>query len=313
MPSAKTDVLDAAIVGGGPAGLSAGLLLARCCRRIAVIDAGQPRNRVARELHGFLGRDCTPPGDLNAAGRRELRRYGVDVLEDVVVRACPDAPADPRHKTAFAIETAKGRSFTSRKLLVATGMADELPAVEGMTACYGISVHHCPYCDGFEHRGKHLIAFGEQAKDAVGLGLALAGWSRHVTVITHGDRVDEDDRQRLDALGIGVKAQRVARLVHDGGRLRALELEPGESIAADALFFNTGQHGASDLARSLGCVFDADDTAQTGRRQTSGVPGLFLAGDVDGDVQFAIVAAAEGATAAVAINRELQEEDRPSQ
>jgi len=304
------DILDAIIVGGGPAGLSAALLLARCCKRIVVIDAGKPRNAAAHRLHGFLTRDGTPPDELLRLAREEIAGYGVEVISDAVARCRPGpGHGGPPFPTIFTVETEKGRVFTGRKLLLATGMCDRLPELPGVRECYGNSVHHCPYCDGYEHCGKRLIAFSEEPADAVGLGIALRGWSDQVTVLTHGHVIDDEQRERLRCAGVHAREERVVRLLHDDGRLTAIELESIGPLEADVLFFNAGQDPTSDLAGSLGCTLDENAAVETGDKQQAPTPGLFLAGDVDGDVQFIIVAAAEGATAAVAMNRELQDEN----
>lgn len=291
--------------------MSAALLLARACRRVAVIDAGHPRNAAARELHGFLGRDGTDPHTLLLDGRRELAKYSVEILKDVAVAAEPiSRSAIQPHRTAFRITTRTGRILEGRKLLFATGVCDDIPDLPGFHDCYGVSVHHCPYCDAWEHRGKHLLAFARRAKEAVGLGLALRGWSERVTVLSHGRRIEKDEVERLLRNGIGFHEGRVSHLTCVDRQLRAVAMEAGDELNADALFFNTSQRACCDLPATLGCKTDDAHRGETGNRQATCVAGVYMAGDADGDVQFAIIAAAEGATAAVTINRELQDEDR---
>jgi thioredoxin reductase len=305
---------DVIIIGGGPAGLSAALLLGRSCRRVLVIDEGRPRNAAAREMHGYLGRDGTPPADLLAAGRREIARYGVELVRHVAVAAdCVEQCGEHPFPTGFRVATESGRIERCRKLLLATGMRDELPAFPGVAECYGISVHHCPYCDGWEHRGRPLAAYGRPADKAAGLAMSLRTWSPQIVVLTDGQPLAADDRSQLLENEILIAEQPIRRLVADASKLQAIELEGAEPIPAEALFFNTGQRQSSDLPLQLGCEFrdrKFAPLANTSPKQKTNIPGLFLAGDADGDVQFVIVAAAEGATAAVAINRELQEEER---
>jgi thioredoxin reductase len=306
------DTYDVVIVGGGPAGLSAALVLARACREVLVIDAGQPRNASARHVHGFLSRDGVDPHELLAQGRGELRKYGVSFLSDEAV-GCSRLlePCVRTRPTQFKVATHSGQHFTCRKLLLATGTVDELPQFPGVKECYGVSVHHCPYCDGWEHRGQRLLAYGDTAEKAVGLGIALRTWSEKVTVLTNGAPVEESDLLRLAANDISLNSARICKINRrEDGQCVGVELENADVIPADALFFNTRQRPRSDLPRLLGCALDEDGLVCTHGRQHSDIPGLFLAGDADGDVQFAIVAAAEGARAAVAINRELQDEDR---
>ena len=305
---------DVIVIGGGPAGLNAALLLGRSRRRVLVIDAGQPRNAAARQMHGFLSRDGIRPGDLLAEGRREAARYDVEVSDDVAVAAHCVPPSDEHpFPTGFEVLTRSGRKARGRKLLLATGVCDELPEIPGIRECYGVSVHHCPYCDGWEHRDQRLAAYGRSPEAAVGLGLALRTWSDRVIVLTDGERLDERHRKQLRHNGVRFAVQRISRLVADDRRLKAVEFEGAASVEIDALFFNTVQRPACDLPAMLGCAMRNTESAtltNTSPKQRTNVPGLFLAGDADGDVQFAIVAAAEGATAAVAINRELQDEDR---
>jgi thioredoxin reductase len=307
--NASAPIYDVIIVGGGPAGLNAALILGRSCRRVALIDAGEPRNAAARELHGFLSRDGIGPRELLQQGRTDVQKYGVLLLDDRVV-ACENVSATNIHKTAFVVSCAAGKTATGRKLLFASGMTDKLPEFPGIRECYGATIHHCPYCDGWEHRGKGIVAYGASVHDAVGLGLSLRTWSQQVTVLTNGDPPSPEELGRLQASSISWRPERITRLLHAGDRLLGVELEASPSVTADALFFNCPQLPRCDLAKALGCNLDEQRHARTTDKQKTNVAGVFIAGDADGDVQFAIVAAAEGATAAVAINRELQEEDQ---
>ncbi|HWA97041.1 MAG TPA: NAD(P)/FAD-dependent oxidoreductase [Pirellulales bacterium] len=309
--AAAHEFYDVIIVGGGPAGLSAALVLARCRRRILVIDAGLPRNQAARELHGYLTRDCTPPAELLESGRREIGRYGVEIRHDLVVEAECIAPShDYAFPTLFLVRTKQGVALRCRKLLFATGITDTLPEIPGVVECYGTTVHHCPYCDGWEHRDQRLLAFGKNATAAAGLALALRTWSAHVTVLGHGQTPADHDMQRLARNGIDFRPERVVRLRHDGSQLRGAELDGDLFLPADALFFNTDCSTNLNVPQMLGCALSETGMARTTAKQRSNIAGVFLAGDADGEVQFSIVAAGEGATAAVTINRELQDEDR---
>jgi thioredoxin reductase len=184
-----------------------------------------------------------------------------------------------------------------------------LPAVTGATDYYGRGVYHCPYCDGWEHRDRPLVAYG--AGDAVaGLALSLLTWSKDVTVCTGGTPVPDDDRQRLEANGIRIRTEPILRLQGSSdGMLQRVVFHDGEPLACEALFFSTDHVQRSPLPAALGCDLDEKGHVRTRESQHTGIEGLYLAGDADGHVQFVIVAAAEGAIAAVAINRELQQED----
>ena len=294
-----TDVL---IVGGGPAGLSAALLLARCTRSVVVVDAGEPRNARARALHGFPTRDGTPPAELLALARAELARYReVELLRGRAVAA-------RRTGEGFEVALEDGRELAGRKLVLATGVEDELPEVDGIAGLYGTTVHHCPYCDGWEHRGRRLAAYG---RDARGLALELRGWSADVAWVAGGEaRADRGERAELARLGVALDERRVVRLEGEDGRLSAVVFADGGRLERDALFFATGQHQRSSLALDLGAGEDEKGAVDTGEHEDCGVPGLYVAGDASAGEQMVLIAAAEGARAAIAIHRELMREER---
>jgi thioredoxin reductase len=297
-----SSMYDVIIVGGGPAGLSAALILGRCRRRIVVCDAGRPRNFAAMHVHGFLTRDGTEPAELQRLSREQLIPYGVEWRQaEVVDGSC--------RERGFEVVLDNGERLESRKLLLATGVRDILPDFPGFDELYGRSIHHCPYCDGWEHRDQRLAAYGE-GKAAVGLALSLRTWSDHVTACIQNGTLSEKDRQRCRDLNIEIRSESVKGLLSDAGVLRKIEFDSGPPLECDALFFNTAQVQRADLASRLGCSTDDWGAAETSARQRTSINGLFVAGDADRDVQFVIVAAAEGATAAVAINKELQGEDR---
>jgi thioredoxin reductase len=276
------------------------LMLGRCRRRVLLCDTGQPRNRHSHALHGYLTRDGIPPGDFNALGRAELTKYGVECRSLGVTEA-------QRVDGRFRVSLTDGRTEESRFLLIATGVTDHLPTIPGIEACYGRSVHHCPYCDGWEWRDRPLAVFGK-GMSGVGLALALKTWSPDIVLCLDGSRLDRRGRERLERNGIAVREERVTSLEHADGMLQAITFAAGRPLQADALFFTSGQHPQCDLASRMGCVFNNRGTVNTGVLSDTNVPGLFVAGDASRDAQFVVVAAAEGVKAALAINQAMQKE-----
>jgi thioredoxin reductase len=293
-------MIDVVVIGGGPAGLSAALMLGRCRRSVVVCDAGTPRNRASRALHGYLTRDGIAPGEFLRIGRAELEPYGVEYRLARV-------DAVQRRRERFEIRLSKGRALACRKLLIATGVEDNHPPVDGFAECYGRSVFHCPYCDGWEWQDRRLAVYG-RGRAASALALSLLTWSRQVTLICGGaSQLRPHDRSVLRRHRISVVEEPIVRLRHAGGHLEAVECA-ARSVELDALFFTTGQHQQAGFARALGCEFTSKGTVRTDRHGETCVPGVFVVGDASFDVQFVAVAAAEGAKAAVAINRQFQHE-----
>ena len=293
---------DVIIVGGGPAGLSAALMLGRSRRRVLVCDAGRPRNAASHAMHGFLSRDGTPPGEFLDIAREQLRQYDTVELRhcEVTVAQCRDS--------RFYVELTDGSSFLSRKLLIATGVVDKLPDIPGVAELYGRSVFHCPYCDGWEVRDRPLAIYGRGAR-GLGLSLELTGWSRDLVLCTDGPtELADEDLARLARHGIGVRSEPIARLEGDG-QLERIAFKTGEPLARHALFFTMGQELQSRLALELGCQINEKGTIATGKYEATHLTGLYVAGDASRAVQWVVVAAAEGAEAAFAINTDLLKED----
>jgi thioredoxin reductase len=295
---------DVIVIGAGPAGLSAALMLGRSRRRVLVCDTGKPRNAASRAMHGFLSRDGIAPREFLQISREQLACYETVELRDIEVRTaeCRDS--------RFHVSLADGSVFQTRKLLIATGVVDHLPDIPGFQELYGTSVFHCPYCDGWEVRDRPLAIYG-RGERGLGLALELTGWSRDLVLCTDGpSEIPAEGLARLDRNGIRVREDRVVRLEGraDGGEA-CIFFAGGEPLVCGAVFFTTGQTQQSELATRLGCVMTEKGTVSTGKYETTHLKGLYVAGDASRAVQWVIVAAAEGAEAAFAINTDLLKED----
>ncbi len=302
----NADMWDALIVGAGPAGLSAALLLGRCRRRVLICDAGQPRNAKSRALHGFLSRDGIAPLELLQVGRDQLRQY-----ESVELRSI-EVSASRRMADHFESTLVDGSQVESRMMLLATGTRDELPDLAGLESLYGRSVHHCPYCDGWEWRDEPLAVYG-RGKPGAEFALTVSLWSRDVVLCTDGPAgLRAKEKQQLKLRGIVIRQDRVLRLEGANGMLQRIVFEKGDPLPCKAMFTSTHQVQCSSLPEQFGCEDKSRRSVPTGRYEVTRIPGLFVAGDASRDVQLAIVAAAEGAEAAFAMNKALLKHDLES-
>ena len=288
---------DAVIIGGGPAGLSAALVLGRCRRRVLLCDSGEYRNAAAQGLHAFITRDGIPPAELRRRGREEIARYGVQAREGKVDDVGRDADR-------FTV-TLDGEQAESRTLLIATGVVDRVPEIAGIEDLYGRSVFHCPYCDGWEARDQPLAAYGTGAK-GLKLALSLLRWSDDVVLCTDGPAgLRAPQRARLTRHAVTIHEGRVARLEGDDGVLHRIAFHDAEPLDRRYMFFKTGHDQRSDLAARLGCEFDDKGAVKTNSLKGTKMQGLYVLGDASQDMQLAIVAAAEGVKAGFAANEYL--------
>lgn len=301
------DRYDALVIGGGAAGLNGALLLGRSRRSVAVIDAGAPRNAPADGVHGLLGHDGVPPAELLARGRAEVRGYGGDVVPGEVTGAARDGDG-------FTVTLADGRTSVARRLLVATGLVDELPEIPGLRERWGVDVIHCPYCHGWEVRDRAIgvLAGGPMP---VHQAMLFRQLSDDVTYFTHTAAPPEGEQAgRLAALGIDVVDGAVASLAITGDRLTGVVLRDGTVVAVDALVVGARMVARAGFLAALGLrsvphpsgMGEYIDVDATGRTE---VPGVWAAGNVaDLSAQVGSAAAA-GAWAAAQINADLVAED----
>jgi len=290
---------DVVVVGGGAAGLSGALVLGRARRRVAVIDAGAPRNAPAAHMQGFLSRDGMPPADFLAVGRREVTGYGVELVTDQVLGIEP----------GFLVRLTGGRTVMARRILLATGATDELPDIPGVRQRWGRDLLHCPYCHGWEVRDQPLGVLGTQPGSAQH-ALLVRQWSDDVIFFVHTYDLTSAERHRLRARGVQIVDGEVTRLVVQDDRLTGVELADGQVIDRAAVFIRPGNtpHGDGLLA-GLGCELDGAGFPVVDATGRTSVPGVWAAGNVADPRARVITSAGAGSAAAIAINADLVQED----
>jgi thioredoxin reductase len=296
------DSFDVVIVGAGPAGLSAALILGRCRRRVLLCDRGTPRSWASKAMHGFISRDGIAPADFARAAHEELARYATVVFWPVEVTKAASSPS------GFSV-IAGSTTVHGRKVLIATGLQDSLPEIEGLQALFGTSVFQCPYCDGWEFGGRPIAAYGKRRR-GLEMARALTAWSQDIVLCTDGHSgLLPQEREEASRNGIRVFEEPILRLDHRDGQLQHIVFKGGSSVARDALFFDTASKQQSDLCVQLGCRFNRHGGVVCGKYEATSAPGVYVAGNIIRNVQLSIVAAAEGANAAFGINRALTRED----
>ncbi|MCA8833270.1 NAD(P)/FAD-dependent oxidoreductase [Hymenobacter pini] len=304
-----TDV-DVAIVGAGSAGLSAALVLGRCLRRVLVLDGGAPRNAPSPAVQGFFTRDGTKPADLLRLGQEQLQPY--ETVEIRQARVTAVTSIGKHFELTLEGPTGRTSTVTARKVLLATGVEDELPPIDGMRDLWGRGVLHCPYCHGWEVRNQPLAVYG-RAKLVTGLALLVSRWSPDVVACVEDPAyLTANARRRLRQQKIQVREEPIIRLEGTkGGELRHIVFESGEKLARTAVFIHAHQHQRTTLAEQLGCRRNSKGAVWVDKKQQTTVPGLYAAGDTTPGTQQALLAAAEGSAAAININETLTREECP--
>jgi thioredoxin reductase len=288
-------VVDAVVVGGGPAGLSAASWLGRHRRSTLVVDAGEQRNRFTDHVHGVLGHEGTSPADLLDAARRDLAAYPhVELRRGRVTGLSGD-------ERGFLVEVDRGRHVLAARLVLATGVRDELPDIPGFAEHYGTDVFHCPSCDGYEARDRDVVVFG-WGSHVPAFATHLLDWASSVRIVTHADQSDitPEQRRRLASRDIAVSTGEAAELLGEPGRLEGVRLVDGTHVEASMAFFTIAHHPVAALAAELGCRLDAEGRVVVDDQRMSSVEGVYAAGDLTPGMQLVSVAAAEGAVAGVA-------------
>jgi thioredoxin reductase len=294
---------DVVVIGGGAAGLSAALVLSRARRNVLVVDAGEPRNAPATRMHGYLSRDGIPPADLLTAGRSEVAGYGGAIVAGTVTDLLRDGPS------GFWVLLADGQRLSTRRLLVTTGLHDELPDIPGLRNRWGRDVLHCPYCHGHEVRDRPLGVIGG-TPGAVRYAQIVRQWTHDLVYFTPPDTLTATDRTELLARAIGVVEGRIEQLVIDReDRLSGVQMDDGCVIPRDALFVPPRFVPHSSLLVGLGCDVDEDGWITADATGRTSVPGVWAAGNVVDPRAQVITAAGAGSAAAIALNAHLVDDD----
>jgi thioredoxin reductase len=289
-------MFEALVIGGGPAGLAAALTLGRAHRQTLVLDSGQGRNAPADAIHNFVTRDGTPPAEFRAIGRDQLRTYPtVSVRDATAVSAVSLADG-------FEVTLADGSTERAKRLLLATGLVDTMPAVDGVAEIWGRSAFHCPYCHGYEISGKPIAVLGG-SPDRVRLALHLSRFSSDIVLCTNGAEVDETR--------VKVQSAPITRLVSTDGQLEAVQFADGSTLPRDAIFVKTSWRQRSPLPEQLGCAAFEYASIEVNEQGQTSVPGVYAAGDmcrratVHAPQSAVIAAAASGTMAAIMLDQNL--------
>jgi len=296
---------DVAIVGGGPAGLTAALWLARYMHSVVLIDSGDPRNWQTEGINGFLGHPGIRPSELRGAGRDECRQHGVVLVDEAVDRT------DIATEDSFQLCTRSGQRFEASRVLLAIGIKDVWPTIPGLDSCFGASIHVCPDCDGYDARGKKIVVLG-RGRRAVGMALSLTTWTKEIVVCTNGHEPEMDTElmAKLDALQIPVIDAHIERVHATDCHVDAVEFANGLQLDCNRIFFSIAQYPADDLGAQLGCERDEHGQIVVDHAYHTSVTNVYAAGDITPGPQLAIRAAADGAVAAMAIHKSLVPEAR---
>ena len=300
-----TDAFEVVVVGGGPAGLSAALVLGRARRQTVIVDAGQPRHSHAAAMHNVFTRDGASSADLLAAATRDLAGF-----PSVTLR--PGAAVDVlRRDGHFETVLADDTRLRSRTLLLAYGIVDELPPIDGLRQLWGTSVLHCPYCHGWELRDESLAVYG-RGDEMVDLVRLVRGWSADVTLCTNGGSELADDQiTQLSRWGVAIREQPILGFESISGVLQHVTFTSGPPLRCRAVFLRPAQRPQCDFAARLRCAHTPIGLIKTDSAGQTSVQHVWAAGDITSPIQQVIFAAASGAAAAIDIHRGLLKSDFP--
>lgn len=298
----QTD-FDVVIIGGSFAGLSAALALVRSLRKVLIIDSGNPCNKQTPYTHNFLAHDGDRPADLLELARKQILTYPTVVIENDFATTAKKA------NDHFFVNTMSGKRFTSKKMLLATGVADIMPSIPGFDVCWGVSVLHCPYCHGYEVRNKKIgLLVNDQS--AFEHARFLRHWFNDLTVFTNNTSVLSDQQEGLlTKLQVSINHEVVEQLIHENGYVKAIVLEKGNSLPLHALFAKVAFKQHNDIAAVLGCNLNDTGHIQVDMFQKTSEYGIYAAGDCTSMFRSVANATAAGNIAGAMINKEMIDEE----
>lgn len=290
--------IDAVIVGGSYAGLAAGMTLGRSMREVLIIDSGKPCNAQTPHAHNFLTQDGNTPSRIAALGREQVLAYPtVQFITDEVLDVTGE-------DLDFQIKTASGQRIAAKKVLFATGIKDQLPDIDGLAACWGISVIHCPYCHGYEYRSEPtgLLMNGEMAFEKARM---IHHWTNQLTLFTNGESTIGDAERQLTEMGIVIVETPLQKIVHTDGYLNQVVLTDGNKVALQALYAHAPFIQHNSLPEKLGCALSESGHIKVDVFQKTTVPGIYAAGDNVTMLRSVATAVASGTSAGAFINHAL--------
>ncbi|MCY7674836.1 NAD(P)/FAD-dependent oxidoreductase [Bacillus safensis] len=295
-------LLDCAIIGGGPAGLSAALVVGRGRKQVIVFDDELPRNRVTQESHGFITNDGMTPFEIRQAGEADLQKYpNIKIKRNRIVDI-------QKKEESFTLLTHEGDAFEAKKIILATGLQDILPEIEGIHDVYGKTLFSCPFCDGWELKDKALALIAENQR-TLHMAKLLSNWTKDLIVFTNGHVLAEEDKALLTAHSIQVIDVPIVSIDHDNGQLRALQLANGEIVRREGGFVASEFKQSAPFAEKLGCQMTKNAGIETDILGRTTVSGVFACGDNLGGPAQLVLAAAAGSQAGMGVIHELVQEE----
>ncbi|MXO78858.1 FAD-dependent oxidoreductase [Paenibacillus sp. OT2-17] len=295
---------DCAIIGGGPAGLNAALVLGRARRSVALIDNNRPRNAVTHASHGFITRDGVTPAEFRRVAYEEVLRYpSVHHLQTEVVSIT-------KNESGFEVLDSSGLRVQARKLILATGVKEIFPEIEGFYPLYGKSLFNCPYCDGWELRDQPLVLVSESAA-IFHTAKLLLNWSKDLIVCTNGHAsLSEEQKERLQSKGIVVMEQPVSAFIGHNGQLEHVRFTDGTQVPRVGGFVSPQFVQSTPFGERLGCERTESGGIKTDEAGRTSIPGVYAAGDSSYFMPSQLIfAAADGSRTAASVNMDLTEED----